>query len=119
MASTISELEEEISLAATQDEFGLWDVRDLVELWDPTLSQPEVKEITLSVIQKLLQEDKLVTGIPAANFFRAWRAGPVDIISYIRESWNAMEPKRISLGDICWFISPAAGVDIVWSDLPA
>lgn len=105
-------LQQEILLACSADEVGLWEAVWHAKREFPNANPSEVKRETLSSLQALLSAGLIRAGLPRVDsstfVFEPWNLPVEQITQRIREEWDQLghEP---DLGDIVWFISTVEG----------
>ena len=127
-------------LNCSDDDVGLWEVRNSARRVRPNASEAELRELTLSLVRPLLAEGLIHAGFPALVYFhpslheemrRKWGALdpaerfvvsrlPVpELLEQIERDWVALG-RAPNLGDVIWFTATPLGlrVAIALTDLP-
>lgn len=106
MENKLSILREMIIEECKNDYVGLWAVIfDVKELFNKK-NADEIKDITLQIIKKLLDENLIVAGFPTKDGrnFAKWNYSAGEIIYRIRKEWDTLH-RDPDIDEVVWFTS--------------
>jgi hypothetical protein len=89
--------------AAADDWIGVWELPWMASSVGGVSSPTEIRNLSLMVIRKALDEELLEVGDVTESGFRPWGLSPDQACSRIESEWRRF-PNGPKLGDIsCWF----------------
>lgn len=88
------------------DHVGLWRVVNAVRFDLGSTTAPETRQLTLSLVRRLLQERGMQVGHPAPDGrqFVPWGVSPEQAVSRIEHEWSTLG-RDPNIGEVAWFTS--------------
>jgi hypothetical protein len=102
--SDLQALRELIVKLCREDHVGLWLVVNHVREAFPRAETTELRQVTLGVLEELLERGLIRAGFPAPDGcgFATWSTTPVETITRIEDAWESLH-RDPDIGEIVWF----------------
>ncbi len=105
--SDIQDFKKLVEVLCTEDHVGLWLIVNHVRERFPDSSAQEIRQITLGVLDELLEKGIIQAGFPTPDgrSFEPWTTPAADTISRIEDAWEALH-RDPTIGEVVWFTTP-------------
>jgi hypothetical protein len=106
--SNLENIKKTILTECKDGDVGLWEVIGIhVKGEFPGMKGDELKQVTLQVLQELMDEGLIVPGIYNGKEFtyKSWKLNPKETIRYIDEKWSSLGKDPDMENIIIWFVA--------------
>jgi hypothetical protein len=99
-------IKKEVLQECDEDHVGVWNVIRDVKEFMPHADSAMIQEVTVSVLNELLQHNMIAAGYPTdEGKFVIWQVPASLVIEHIKKQWLCLG-RDPDIGEVVWFTTP-------------